>query len=485
MGTSGCCQADRMGTLTDVSQWISGNLPSLIERYEVPGAAVAVLAGDDVVEHAAGVLSMSTGVEATPDSVFQIGSITKLWTSSLVMQLVDEGEVDLDATVRTYLPEFRIADEDAAGHITIRQLLIHTSGFEGDVFTDTGVGDDCVEKFLGVLHDVPQLFPPGSMWSYNNAGFSVLGRLVEVLRGKPYDACLRKYLIEPLGITHAATSPYEAILFRAAVGHIETAPGAGLHPTPVWALVRSNIAAGSMFAMSPRGLLAFARMHLDDGRAADGSQVLARGTAARMHDKEVELPYLGYLGSSWGLGFERFDTPGGTIIGHDGGTIGQSAYLRIVPAAGVAVALLTNGGNTGPLFRDVVGHAIDALANVALPPEPVPSADPARIDASRYVGTYSCDVATVVISQHDDGAIWMDAIPTGALAEELGEQAERWELVSFTDDTLITRERDHGLHRPYAFLDDDGTGHAKYLHVGRALTRADGSGDAAEAHART
>ena len=104
--------------------------------------------------------------------MFQIGSITKLWTSSLVMQLVDEGTVDLDATVRTYLPEFRIADEAAASAITVRQLLTHTSGFEGDIFTDTGVGDDCVEKYLGVLHDVPQLFPPGTMWSYNNAGFA-------------------------------------------------------------------------------------------------------------------------------------------------------------------------------------------------------------------------------------------------------------------------------------------------------------------------
>ena len=464
-----------MSTLTGVSEWIAGNLPTLIERYNVPGAAVAVLARGEVVDHAAGALNLSTGVETTPESVFQIGSITKLWTSTLVMQLVDEGTVDLDATIRTYLPEFRIADEDAASRITIRHLLTHTAGFEGDIFTDTGVGDDCVEKYLGVLHNVPQLFTPGSMWSYNNAGFSVLGRLVEVLRGKPYDTCLREYLIEPLGITHAATSPYDAILFRAAVGHLETAPGAGFHPTTVWALVRSNIAAGSMLSMSPRSLLAFARMHLEDGKASNGTRVLAPGTAARMHEKEVDVPYRGYAGSSWCLGFQRFDTPDGTIIGHDGSTIGQDAYLRIVPAAGVAVALVTNGGTPDPLYHDVVGHVLNALAGVALPPEPVPSAEPPRIDASRYVGTYANAMATVVVSQHDDDAIWMDIIPTSALAEDLGEGAERWELVSLANDTLITRERDRGLHRAYAFLDDDGTGRAKYLHTSRALTRADAS----------
>src|SRR5215471_19972134 len=169
-----------MNSLNDVSEWIADQLPALIEKYDVPGAAVAVLAGGEVVDHAAGLLHKGTGVEATPDSVFQIGSVTKLWTSTLVMQLVDEGKVDLDAPIRTYLPEFRIADEDEAALITTRMLLSHTAGFEGDIFTDTGVGDDCVEKYLAVLHDVPQLFPAGEQFSYNNAGFCVLGRLVEV-----------------------------------------------------------------------------------------------------------------------------------------------------------------------------------------------------------------------------------------------------------------------------------------------------------------
>jgi CubicO group peptidase (beta-lactamase class C family) len=181
-----------MSTLSDVAEWMAEQLPALIEKYDVPAAAVAVLAEGDVVDAAAGVLHTGTGVEATPDSVFQIGSITKLWTSTLVMQLVDEGKVDLDEPIRTYLPEFRIADEDAAALITTRMLLSHTAGFEGDIFTDTGVGDDCVEKFLGVLHDVPQLFPSGEQFSYNNAGFCVLGRLVEVMRDKTYDACQRR-----------------------------------------------------------------------------------------------------------------------------------------------------------------------------------------------------------------------------------------------------------------------------------------------------
>jgi CubicO group peptidase (beta-lactamase class C family) len=460
-----------MTTLSDVSDWIAEQLPALIERYDVPAAAVGVLVGDEVADHAAGILSKSTGVEATPDSVFQIGSVTELWTSSLVMQLVDEEKVDLDAPIRSYLPAFTIADEDAASRITVRQLLTHTSGFEGDIFTDTGVGDDCIEKHLGVLHDVPQLFPPGAMWSYNNAGFCVLGRLVEVLREKPYDACLREHLISPLGITHAATGPYEAVLFRTAVGHIQPEQDGPYEPTPTWALSRSNIAAGSMLAMSPRSLLAFARMHLEDGRAADGTQLLAPGTAARMQAREVVLPELGHFGDSWGLGFERFDRPDGLIVGHDGATIGQYAYLRIVPEAGVAVALLTNGGRAAALYDDLVGHVLSELTAVTLPPLPEPPADPPRVDATAYVGTYSNQEADLVITQDDESRVWLDETPKG-MAVEFGDVPTRTELVQYRDHTFIALHPDRGMHRLYAFLDDDGTGHAKYLHTGRAVVRS-------------
>jgi CubicO group peptidase (beta-lactamase class C family) len=430
-----------------------------------------VLRGGQVVDGAAGLLSKTTGVDATADSVFQIGSITKLWTSTLVLQLVDEGLVELDQPIRTYLPEFRIADEAAAGRITVRQLLSHTAGFEGDVFTDTGVGDDCLEKYVATLGEVPQLFPPGEQFSYNNAGFCVLGRLVEVQRGKPYDVCLREYVITPLGLTHAATGPYEAILFRAAVGHVEQEPGAGYVPAPIWAMARSNAPAGSMLAMRPRDLVAFARMHLEDGKAADGTQVLAPGTAARMHDRQVDLPELGLMGTSWGLGFERFDLPAGAVIGHDGNTIGQGAFLRIVPEAGLAVALLTNGGDMFSLYHDVVGHVLTELTDVALPAMPVPPAEPRRIDAERFLGTYSAEVFDLTISQDDDQRIWIEQIPKGALIE-MGGKVERTELVHYRDDMLIPAEADRGMHMPHAFLGDDGTGHALYLHLGRAVRRA-------------
>ncbi|MFJ8818680.1 serine hydrolase domain-containing protein [Amycolatopsis thermoflava] len=454
-----------MANLDEITGWLGREFPRLVEAREVPGAAIAVAVGGDVADAAAGVLNRATGVEATPDSVFQIGSITKVWTTTLAMQLADEGALDLDAPVRRYLPEFRVADESAAAAITVRQLMCHTSGFEGDLFTDTGRGDDCVEKYVATLSGTDQLFPPGEMFSYNNAAFVVLGRVIEVLRGKPYDQCLHDHLATPLGLTHFATNADEAILHRAAVGHL---PGG--QPAPVWSLVRSNAPAGSALAMRPRDLLTFARLHLTGGAAPDGTQLLSLGSVKAMQERQVGLPPLGLMGTGWGLGWELYEWPGGTVIGHDGGTIGQSAFLRVVPGRDVAIALLTNGGDTIGLYTDVYGHLLPELAGIALPPLPEPPADPLPVDARRYLGTYSSEVADLTVTQDDDGRLWLDQRPKGLLAE-LGE-AERTELVRLDDDVLIPRTPTHGVHLPHVFVGDDGDGRAAYVHSGRATRRS-------------
>jgi CubicO group peptidase (beta-lactamase class C family) len=462
-----------MSDLDDVKAWLTATLPALLAEHKVPGAAVAVGVGDEVVDAAAGVLSKSTGVEATPDSLFQVGSITKVWTATLAMQLVDEGKLDLDAPVRTYLPDFAVADDDASGRMTVRQLLCHTAGFEGDIFTDTGTGDDCVERYVATLGEVSQLFAPGEMFSYNNAGFCVLGRVIEVLRGKPYDQCLREHLFAPLQLAHAATGPYEAILHRAAVGHLSPEPGADPQPAPVWALARSNAPAGAMLAMSPRDLLTFARMHLAGGTGPDGTAVLSAAGVKAMQERQVELPDLGLMGSAWGLGWEIFDFPGGTVIGHDGGTIGQAAFLRLVPGRDVAVAVLTNGGNPFPLYRTIVGRVLHDFAAIDLPAEPEPDPAAPPVDPERYVGRYSSDVAETVVSQDDDGRLWVERTPKGELAELVG-HAERQQLLPWRGDTMLVPFPEYGMHRPHAFIGDDGSGRALYLHTGRADRRAAG-----------
>ncbi|WP_232383369.1 serine hydrolase domain-containing protein [Actinomadura violacea] len=420
--------------IAEVEGWLRERLPGLAEQYEVPGVAVAVDAGGRVVEAAAGVLSTATGVEATVDSVFQIGSITKPLTATLVMGLVAEGLVELDAPVDSYLPGFRKA--------TVRQLLCHTAGFEGDVFTDTGKGDDCLKRYVELLADVPQLFEPGEMFSYNNAGFSVLGRIVEVVRGEPFDRCIRNHLFTPLGMTHAACDPYEAILHRAAVGHI------GGRPVPVWALPRSNAPAGSMLAMTPRDLLAFARAHLTD----EGLQA--------MREPQVTLPDIGW-GTAWGLGWELYDLPGGPMFGHDGNTIGQSAVLRVDPTRDVCVAVFTNGGDRKPLMKEILGRVVET------PAKPVPDST-VRPDARRYEGVYQSSTSRTTVSADERGRLWLDQVPLG-FAVEAGDEPYRTELLGWRGDSLLPAEPGHG---PVAFLGDDGEGRARYLHTGRADLRA-------------
>ena len=186
------------------------------------GASLALAVGDETALAATGVLNTRTGTPVTVDSVFQIGSITKVWTATLVMQLVDEGLVDLDAPLRTYLPDFRILDEDITAGVTARHLLNHTSGIGGDFFPDTGRGDDCVARYVAEMADQPASHPLGATMSYCNAGFVVLGRLVEVVRGQSWDTVLRERLFAPLGLTGAGTLPEEALLWGAAVGHFGT-----------------------------------------------------------------------------------------------------------------------------------------------------------------------------------------------------------------------------------------------------------------------
>ncbi len=224
--------------------------------------------------------------------MFQIGSVTKVWTASLVMQLVDEGLVDLDVPVRRYLPEFGVLDAAATETVTVRQLLSHTGGFDGDLFEDTGRGDDALDRLLAFMRTgATQVHPPGELFSYCNAGYCVLGALVAKLRGGTWESVLRERLIGPLGVTHMALFAEEAVLFRAAVGHLGEPDGAGL--IPKWQMPRSNAPAGATPCAAPRELVRFGRMFLADGVAEDGTRVLPAGAFAAMREPQVTLPRLG------------------------------------------------------------------------------------------------------------------------------------------------------------------------------------------------
>jgi len=176
---------------------VANALTAAMTATGTPGAALGILA-DGREEHATfGMDRIDGGVPVTRDTLFQIGSITKTFTATAVMHLVDEGALDLDATVRTYLPGFRLENEDVAARVTLRHLLTHTGGWWGDLFIDTGDGDDAIAEYVDRwMPTLPQHTPLGMYVNYNNAGFTLLGRLIEVATDQEFRAALQALVLD-------------------------------------------------------------------------------------------------------------------------------------------------------------------------------------------------------------------------------------------------------------------------------------------------
>lgn len=438
--------------------------PLLEERaaaYRIPGAALAVLSSGEVFETATGVVNLDTQVATTPDAVFQIGSITKLFTATLIMQLVDEGRVALDEPVRAYLPEFELGDAEAARSVTVRHLLTHSSGIDGDFFQDTGRGADCVERYVLACSGLGQLHAPGALFSYCNAGFVIAGRIVEKLRGTTWDEALRHWLLDPIGAESMHTLPEHAPRYRAAIGHLPTEDGSGLRVVDEPYLVRSNGPAGSAPYARARDLLKLARLHLSRGVAPDGQRVLSATSVAVMQAKQLEVPE-GVMAHGWGLGWMLFDWSGTSVIGHDGGTVGQNSYLRILPERGIAVALLSNGGNTAALYRRVFDAVLGELAGLSLPPLPEPRAH-LEIAPERYVGTYERLVARDVVEQRA-GKLWLTQRARRPLGPPPPERA--LELVPVSESLFCFTAPGSRFKNFACFLEFGDDGRAGYLHLG-------------------
>jgi CubicO group peptidase (beta-lactamase class C family) len=444
----------------DLTGW-GERLEELVRGDRVPGASLAALAGGEVTALASGVLHKGTGVEATIDSLFQIGSITKVHTATVLQRLVDQGLASVDTRVVEVLPDFRVADPEVTRQVTLRHLLCHSSGINGDFFHDTGRGDDCVARYVQACADLTQVHPLGATMSYCNSGFVVLGRVIERLTGKVWDAALAEDLVAPLGLTHTWTLPEDVLRFRAAMGHVTGPDDGDLEPAPAWGLMRSAGPAGLICA-SASDVVAFARLHLDGGRAPDGGSLLTPPRIAEMQQPQVEVPNPHGVGQAghWGLGWALFDWAGRRVYGHDGSTIGQSAYLRVVPDAEVVVALLTNsdGEVSRALAEAVLTELLGELCGLAVPPAPQPPADPPRVDLGRFTGIYERVGIRLEVSLHR-GRLRMHVEETGELADPPFDM----DLVPLDGDVVLGRPPGASQWMPVRLYSlPDG---AQYLHA--------------------
>jgi CubicO group peptidase (beta-lactamase class C family) len=381
------------------------------------------------------------------------------------MQLVDEGLIELDAPIVSVLPEFRVADSEVTRQVTMRHLLTHTSGIGGDHFPDTGRGDDCLERYVASCADLDQGHPLGATMSYCNTGFVTAGRVVERLTGKVWEDALRERLLEPLGLSRTATLPEEAIRHRAAYGH-DVEPGEPPRLADVYTLPRATGPAGVSVTCPPSDLISFARMHLDGGLARDGRRVLSAASIEAMQVPQVDVPDA-TLGDHWGLGWILYDWSGRRLFGHDGNTIGQSAFLRVVPDAGIAVALMTNGGHTQDLYHELMGHLLQELAGIRIPEPPEPLSEPPPLDAGRYAGVYERVGARWEIVERDGRLVGITTV-TGPLAELVSKTTEEYVLHPSGPDTFVVREEGERTWSPMIFYSlPDGS---RYLHSGARAT---------------
>jgi CubicO group peptidase (beta-lactamase class C family) len=375
-----------------------------MKELGVPGATIGVLADGEAETAGLGVTSIEHPLDVDADTLFQIGSITKTFTGTAAMRLVDRGDLDLDAPVHTYLADLRLGDADVAKRVSMRHLLTHTAGWEGDYFDDLGRGDDALPRMVAAIAELPQLTPLGELWSYNNAAFNLAGRVLEAVCQQPFETVVRELVLEPLELERSFFFADEVMTHRFAVGHVEDDDRNTVVATP-WLVGRSSNPAGGLVS-TVGDLLRYARFHLGDGTAANGERLLSPQALADMREAQVELTDTEAMGISWMLR----DVEGRATIGHGGSTNGQTALLTMVPDAGFAVVVLTNHMLGSQLLQDVTKRALRDYVGIDDPDATPLERSPDELE--EYVGHYSATLADYDL-RLEDGKLVAHVTPKG------------------------------------------------------------------------
>lgn len=403
-------------------------------QFGIIGASAALLQEESVAEAATGVLNVSTGVTTTTDSLFQLGSITKAFTATLVLQLLEEGRIEIDAPVRKYLPDFRVASERVSENLSVRHLLTHTSGIDGEFFIETGTDSDCVQKYAQACRVLRQIHEPGDSTSYCNAGFVVLGALLERMTGQPWHSLLHERIITPLGLLRTTTDYAELPRFRVAVGHVFDPDSAKFGISKRLHLPRGMGPTGATLHSSAKDLAEFGRSFLLGGRAGSGAPILTPESISLALVPQAEWPTVRWTQLRTGLGWQLQSWGGRMLFGHDGVTFGQNSFLRVMPDENLVLALLTTGGQESGknLYQALFGDVFHELAGVR--PSDTPKV-PVEVsfDAERVVGRYA-NASTRADVFIEDGKLRLK-VTTPQFAGLLPDQI--WPLTPLSEDACL------------------------------------------------
>lgn len=389
-----------------------------MRRYHVPGAALGVLRDGAVKTRGFGVTNVDNPQPVAADTLFALASISKTVTATAVMRLAQTGKIDLDAPIRTYLPDFNVQDPAASRTVTMRYLLTHTPGWEGQLTVpDRGV--DTLAAFVASLRDLPQLSPPGAVWSYNNAGFAVAGRVIEVVTGKPFADAAADLVFTPMRLQRATLSLGQMAAGRFAVGHRDR-DGRTEVARPF--LLSTNPPAGGV-AMHVGDLMTYARAHLTDATLAPMrvAQLRKNGTDDQM-------------GIGWQL-----RTIGGVHVAMHGGTAagGLCLLLELVPDRAFAFAILTNHADGWRLIQDVEREILRTYLDLSLAPNQAiahrgvneamthASALPKQPDPDEYVGTYLRPPLANVTVRTSEGRLLVNNTPIQFFAPDRAFQLDQ------------------------------------------------------------
>lgn len=367
-----------------------------MQLWDVPGVSIGILHDGQVEFAGHGVANIETGAPVAPETLFQIGSISKVFTATLLMTLVDEGRVDIEAPIGAYVPELVLADPAARDAITVRHLLTHMAGFYGDRFDPHGEGDDALARAIAALADVPQQTAPGELWTYCNAGIDLLGRAIENGLEMPFEAAMRQRVFEPLGLERSTYFAREAILHSVAVGHA----GGGPEPVRVvapWPVPRRTNPAGGVVS-NVLELLRIAACHLNDG-AIGAMRLISRQSAIAMRTIQTAADF----GRHWGFGWLMRKVNGTHTVEHGGATNGFTARLLTVPDRTFAIAILTNSDNGGSVHSAIAAAALNQFLGLrAESPAPV---DLESSQLERFVGHFHHGLADIEVRLEDKGLV--------------------------------------------------------------------------------
>jgi D-alanyl-D-alanine carboxypeptidase len=407
----------------------------LMARDGVPGAALAVTDLNGVLfTREYGYADQGAKIPVEPATRFEFGSIGKTFTSVCMMQLVDEGKVDLHAPVTTYLPWFAVQSDYPP--ITPHDLLSHTSGLiYGTEFALDAPYEVYALRGLGVSG------PPGDSFLYSNVGYKTLGLIIEAVTGKTYRENIQERIFDPLQMTDAANAITSEARKRLAVGYWPwfddrpIVPADGVAPA-TW--IESSTGDGSLIA-SASDLSAFLRMLLNGGVGPNG-RLISEATFDLMRQPYADMG----IGFEYGYALMLSTVDGQSQIGHTGGMLGFVSAMFGWPEAGVGVVVLLNGpGDPITMMSYALQSVAAALDDKTIPQSPA-LPDPAVIEnAAEYAGTYIGDGATINLEAAGDGL-------------DLVAGDERTSLLTHGADTFLVNHPDFDLFLLRAVRNADG-----------------------------